>query len=173
MMSDCPYCGYTKNVESAKRCSRCGLPLKRVNQATTRALQQTEEDQGTPRWGTAGFNSRMNLILKVRDFDKAYTFDAAEITELTLGRVNPDTGEAPTIDLLECKGIEKGVSRRHASIVRRDGGTLSIIDQGSDNGTFLNGQRLIARQPRILRDGDEVRLGELVIYVRFEKERPR
>ncbi len=171
-MSDCPYCGYSKNAENAKRCSRCGLPLKRI-QSKTRALPPKEEDQGTPRWGTAGFNSRMNLILKVRDFDKTYTFDAGEITELTLGRVNPETGEAPTIDLRECKGVEKGVSRRHASIVRRDSGTLSIVDQGSDNGTFLNGQRLIARQARILRDGDEVRLGELVLYVRFEKDRPR
>lgn len=172
-MNDCPYCGYTKNAENAKRCSRCGLPLKRENQAKTRALPEKEDDQGTPRWGTAGFNSRMNLILKVKDFDKTYAFDASEITELTLGRLNPDTGEVPTIDLRECEGIEKGVSRRHAAIVRRDSGTLNLIDQGSDNGTYLNGQRLIARQPRILRDGDEVRLGELVIYVRFEKERPR
>ena len=37
------------------------------------------------------------------------------------------------------------------------------------NGTFLNGQRLVPNQPRILRDGDEIRLGHLVLYVRFVK----
>jgi hypothetical protein len=32
----------------------------------------------------------------------------------------------------------------------------------------LNGQRLIADQPRILRDGDEIRLGKLIAHVYFK-----
>jgi len=111
----------------------------------------------------------MNLVVKVHGFDKTFTFDAAQITKLTMGRVDPDTGESPVVDLKDCKAIEKGVSRRHAAIIRRDTGTLSLVDQESDNGTYLNGQRLVPNQPRILRDGDEIRLGHLVLYVRFEK----
>ena len=65
-------------------------------------------------------------------------------------------------------GADKGVSRYHAAIVRRDG-ALSIVDKGGANGTFLNGQRLIAHQPRILRDGDDLRLGHMVLQVRFER----
>jgi pSer/pThr/pTyr-binding forkhead associated (FHA) protein len=111
----------------------------------------------------------MNLVLKVPDTEKTFTFDAAEITKLTIGRVDPDTGEAPAVDLIDHKAVEKGVSRRHASIIRRDTGSLSLVDQESDNGTFLNGQRLVPNQPRILRDGDEIRLGHLILYVRFVK----
>ena len=86
-----------------------------------------------------------------------------------MGRFDPDTGEAPLIDLKDCNAIDKGVSRRHAKIIRRDSGTLNLVDEESGNGTFLNGQRLVPNQPRILRDGDEIRLGYLVLYVHFEK----
>ncbi len=168
-MKECLYCGYKKIADTAKTCPRCGLPISPLVQNATRALGDVSEDVGTPRWGTAGFNAHMNLVLKVHGCDKTFTFDAAEITRLTLGRLDPDSGEAPVVDLKDCKAIEKGVSRRHAAIVRRDTGTLSLIDQDSGNGTYLNGQKLIAHQPRILRDGDEVRLGHLILFVRFEK----
>jgi hypothetical protein len=168
-VTECLYCGYKKIPDNAKNCPRCGLPLTRDKSNLTRALSDNEDEIGTPRWGTAGFNSRMNLSLKVHGTDKTFTFDAGEITRLTIGRLDPDTGEAPVVDLSDCKAVEKGVSRRHAAIVRRDTGTLSLVDSESDNGTFLNGQRLVPNQPRILRDGDEIRLGHLVMYVRFEK----
>lgn len=168
-MAECLYCGYKQIPETAKTCPRCGLSLNQIVSNATRALAEAEEEIGTPRWGTAGFNSRMNLVLKVPDSEKTFTFDAAEITKLTIGRVDPDTGEAPAVDLIDHKAVEKGVSRRHASIIRRDTGSLSLVDQDSDNGTFLNGQRLVPNQPRILRDGDEIRLGHLILYVRFVK----
>jgi pSer/pThr/pTyr-binding forkhead associated (FHA) protein len=163
------YCGYKQISETAKNCPRCGLPVKQKPSNATRALTEPEEEVGIPRYGTAGFNSRMNLILKIPDTTTSFTFDAAQITKLTIGRLDPDTGEAPVIDLNDYKAVEKGVSRRHAAIIRRDTGSLSLVDQDSDNGTFLNGQKLVPNQPRILRDGDEIRLGHLLLYVRFAK----
>jgi pSer/pThr/pTyr-binding forkhead associated (FHA) protein len=74
----------------------------------------------------------------------------------------------PDLDLDPYGGADKGVSRNHAAIVRRDG-ALSVVDKGGANGTFLNGQRLIPHQPRILRDGDDLRLGHMVLQVRFER----
>jgi len=47
------------------------------------------------------------------------------------------------------------VSRRHALIVQGDGQTV-LLDDGSRNGTWLNGAR-VARAP--LNDGDEIMLG--------------
>lgn len=47
------------------------------------------------------------------------------------------------------------VSRRHAE-VERDGDTLSVIDLGSLNGTYVNGERVDSRE---LRTGDEVQVG--------------
>jgi predicted component of type VI protein secretion system len=55
------------------------------------------------------------------------------------------------------------VSRRHAEI-QISNGTLSIMDLGSTNGTFVNGERI--DQPRALQDGDEVRIGAVVWRLR-------
>jgi pSer/pThr/pTyr-binding forkhead associated (FHA) protein len=104
----------------------------------------------------------------VPDSNTSFIFDAESIEELVIGRQDPNTGQSPDVDLREHGAVEKGVSRRHATIIRRNG-SLSIVDQGSPNGTFLNGQKLIANQPRVLRDGDDVRLGHLVLRVTFER----
>jgi pSer/pThr/pTyr-binding forkhead associated (FHA) protein len=63
--------------------------------------------------------------------------------------------------------VEQGVSRRHLSITR-DHDTVTVTDLGSANHTYLNGQRLIPFEHRILRDNDELRLGRLVIRVAFD-----
>lgn len=58
-----------------------------------------------------------------------------------------------------------GVSRSHARF-RMVGGTLSVEDVGSTNGTYVNGRRL-SGAPEPLRDGDEVRFGSnLAVTVR-------
>lgn len=161
---DCP-CGRYKIGEHEKICPYCGDLLTQY--ATTRALNAEEEDESVPRWGTARFNTRMNLHLQLRDHDESFIFDANTITELLIGRRDPDTGERPALELDAYNGSELGVSRKHASIIRRDTGSLLLMDRGAANGTFLNGQKLIPQQARILRDGDEIRLGNLVMTVRF------
>ncbi len=168
IMIECPACGKTNTDSKAKICAYCGQLL--VNTSATRSLNDTDFEEGVPRWGTARFNSRMNLILAVRGSEASLTFDAQKITELIIGRKNPETGDIPNVDLDRFDAMEQGVSRRHASIIRKESGSLQIVDLGSPNGTFLNGQRLIANQPRILRDGDELRLGKLVLAVKFRRE---
>ena len=64
---------------------------------------------------------------------------------------------------------DRTVSRKHAKIVMREGRCF-ITDLRSRNGTFLNGQKLVAQQPRVLRDGDDIRLGHLVLRITFETE---
>ncbi len=49
-------------------------------------------------------------------------------------------------------------SRHHATLVPAPGGTTQIIDNRSINGTFVNGQRIIAAE---LRDGDTVTIGNV------------
>ncbi|MBE0689817.1 MAG: FHA domain-containing protein [Anaerolineae bacterium] len=167
-MKTCPKCKGEVN-DKILICPFCGTLLQN-HLEITRSLSDTDIDEVIARFGTAHF-SRMNLILQVRGASKTYVFDAEAITELTLGRMDPDTGEAPEVDLQDCGAVEKGVSRRHAAVLKRDN-NLHLIDRGSPNGTYLNGQRLIADQARVLRDGDEVRLGHLVLVVSFEKLSP-
>jgi hypothetical protein len=56
-----------------------------------------------------------------------------------------------------------GVSRRHARIVV-DGEHVALEDLGSQNGTYLRGERIAGRAT--LTDGDEVRLGPVSIVFR-------
>jgi len=132
----------------------------------TRGLGNTDYEESEPRWGTARFNERTSLMLFVRGAPEPFVFDAGSIVELVIGRIDPDSGQSPDVDLENFSGMEKGVSRRHATIIRKDG-SLNLVDAGSHNGTYLNGQRLIAHQPRVLRDGDDIRLGFLVLRVKF------
>ncbi|MBZ0301333.1 MAG: FHA domain-containing protein [Anaerolineae bacterium] len=163
-MNKCPNCERENRVGD-KICVYCGTPLT-LEGASTRALEDTDYEEGRPQWGTARFNSRMRLIINERDSKDQHVFYLDESDELMLGRLDPDTGEAPDIDLSPYRAAEKGVSRRHAMIARRET-ALNIIDLGTPNGTFLNGMRLVANQPRVLRDGDEVRLGHLVLRISF------
>jgi pSer/pThr/pTyr-binding forkhead associated (FHA) protein len=151
-------------------CPKCGtfmLPLSKE----TQALGNIELNDDVMRLGTSHFGTRTNLVIQVREYSKTFILDAGDITELVIGRYDPDTGESPDIDLQECDAVNKGVSRRHAVIVKQND-KLLLIDKGSPNGTFLNGQRQIANQTRVLRDGDEVRLGHLVLVFSFEKVSP-
>lgn len=110
----------------------------------------------------------MQLMLRLAHSNMEFRFDAASITLIILGRADPASAmEAPTIDLSAHGGDHFGVSRRHLHIKRAENNAVSVTDQNSVNGSYLNGQRLIPHQPRILRDGDELRLGRMVIRVAF------
>ena len=161
----CTNCGH-ENPDTEKICIKCGALLSGEQYQSTRSLGDTDFEEGIPKWGSARFNGTMHLVLDVLDSGETYRFDANQVTEIIIGRGSTDTGELPGVDLTSSDGINKGVSRRHATIVRRDG-ALHIVDNNSANGTYLNGQRLVAGQPRILRDGDDVRLGHLVVRVTF------
>lgn len=137
----------------------------------TSILSQTEED-GVSRWGTKYFTKHMRLILKVRGQEKPLTVLIGENAEqLVIGRGDPQSGEKPAVDLNTYDDDEAvlGVSRRHAKIVWSDNKSLNLLDLDSANGTYLNGSRLIPNQPRILRNGDQIRLGKLVVSVEFYK----
>lgn len=54
------------------------------------------------------------------------------------------------------------VSRRHATITR-NGQRYEITDLDSDNGTFVNDGRLAAGEKRVLRNGDRIRVGRVVL----------
>jgi pSer/pThr/pTyr-binding forkhead associated (FHA) protein len=86
---------------------------------------------------------------------------------MILGRADSSSTQVPDLDLTPYGALEKGVSRMHAAIHRSED-TLTLVDMGSVNGTHLNGQRLIPEQPRVLRDGDEIRLGKLVAHIYFK-----
>jgi len=60
-------------------------------------------------------------------------------------------------------GEDRELSRRHARVARDPGGRLTIEDLGSANGTFVNGERVRARQP--LQVGDSIRVGRTTLQL--------
>jgi pSer/pThr/pTyr-binding forkhead associated (FHA) protein len=54
------------------------------------------------------------------------------------------------------------VSRRHARITKGRAGYF-ITDLGSSNGTTVNGQALVPKRARLLRNGDRIKVGLVVI----------
>jgi len=77
---------------------------------------------------------------------------------LVIGRSAPGQAEPPQIDL----SGDESVSRRHAEIRWKEDG-FWVVDRGSTNGTWLNGERLPADEPRRLSDGDRVAVGRLSV----------
>jgi len=167
-MIKCKNCG-THNQAGETTCISCGLSLSTASlKGDTSLLGDESTGPVAPkrRWGTARFDTQTVLILHLRDFDgQSITVELSR--DKTIGRRHGDY--VPDVDLSSYEAYDRGVSRQHA-VVRRQNDTVVIIDLNSANSTFLNGQRLVADQPRILRDGDEVRLGQLVLRVSFEDQ---
>lgn len=167
-MQTCPNCN-KPNEDSESYCYACGhiLPsgLQGLVNTTMRLESVYEELPPRRRWGTAYFNSRNQICMTFRDTGEVLMFPV--LGELIIGRVHEEEDvEQPDIDLTSFGGVEKGVSRRHLALIRQHD-TIGIVDLGSANSTYLNGQRILPSERRILRDGDELRLGRLVIRVGF------
>ncbi len=166
-MIKCPYCQHHM-MEGALFCEECGLSLweDAQGQVSTRKLEdESGEFSVKSGWGTATFQQRNQIILHIRDTTEPISI--APSGDFMIGRRDASSGVVPDLDLTPHGALEKGVSRMHACL-RRGEDVLSLVDLDSANGTYLNGQRLAAHQPRLVRDGDEIRLGKLVMHIYFK-----
>ena len=59
---------------------------------------------------------------------------------------------------------DSSVSRLHARF-RSQGSTLYLQDLDSTNGTFINGKRLVAGEDAIIKRGDEIQFGKIIVNV--------
>jgi len=177
-MQKCPNCGQ-QNRPGVIFCENCGASLIGKLPLSTRTLDSTDTEQAAigvdasivtdvTVQGSATFEQGMVLRLEIEGSPDPIRF--APKPETIFGRRDPATGDKPDIDLTPFAGYRMGVSRRHAAIRPGDENGLDLWDLGSSNGTFLNGQRLSAHRPYRLRDGDEIRLGQMVIRIHFERE---
>ena len=79
---------------------------------------------------------------------------------LHIGRAEPAAG-APSVAVLTGAAEDPAVSRLHAILVRQADGSYAIVDQGSTNGTSINGdlRAIAANVPVALGAGDRIHLG--------------
>ncbi|MBZ0290195.1 MAG: FHA domain-containing protein [Anaerolineae bacterium] len=99
-------------------------------------------------------------------YNQVETLTLAEEQSVIIGRSDAQTGFKPDVDLMRYNARKHGVSREHACIYLR-GQSLFLMDMGSNNGTFVNGQKLMAHHPQPLNAGDCVRLGLLEIQIQL------
>ena len=82
-----------------------------------------------------------------------------------IGRWDPQEKSFPEIDLEE-DDIDAKISRRHC-VIQKNGDTYYIEDVGSLNGTYLNNVQLLEGDKTILRVGDEILIGKILL--KFEE----
>jgi hypothetical protein len=88
---------------------------------------------------------------------------------LVVGRKDVKRGVLVDIDLTPLDE-RKIISRKHA-ILKREKGQWILTDQGSVNGTWLNGHQLTAREPYPLQEGDEMMFGRNGVILKFRSGR--
>lgn len=166
----CPKCG-TGNEASSQFCSQCGLWIGDINPSQSTLI-------GT----TTTVNIRALMQDALDDLDKnraaieleddeiavliSSSADAIKIpyrNPVILGRHAYSTSsDVVFIDLNNYQGYALGVSRKHAQIEKLEDQYV-LMDLGSSNGTFLNGNRLNPYKPYILNHGDKIMIGQLAV----------
>jgi hypothetical protein len=159
----CPVCQF-KNQAGSLKCVRCGTSLNYGT--TTLDVPSLVEQQ----------DDRHMAVLHRQDLlnDGVVFYVAGDIHplivrgkhEIVLGRHTPDDETEGVVGLDRYNAHQHGVSRRHAKISITDDSYL-VEDLGSTNGTWLNDKYLHPYKPYIVTNGDQVRLGQLVMFVYF------
>jgi pSer/pThr/pTyr-binding forkhead associated (FHA) protein len=108
--------------------------------------------------------SKQTVYLNV--YNQVESIALAEEQSVIIGRSDAQTGFKPDVDLMRYNARKHGVSREHACIYLR-GQCLYLMDMGSNNGTFINGQQLMPHHAQPLQEGDVIRLGLLEICVQI------
>jgi hypothetical protein len=120
------------NAQDARFCVRCGYTFVGLRPAVLRVIEPVRA---------------------------AWEMPVAK-NPLLFGRASPQEGYRPDFDM-SFYDPEGYVSRRHGQIIKARNGYF-LVDLGSSNGTFVNGRLLPAHKPCLLRNGDQVNIGEVV-----------
>lgn len=161
----CPRCGKANNGNEVF-CQHCGNFLR----ADSNPNETTKlDDPDVMNRGNDYFSAESTLVLVVGNNNYTYKLQPQRLRhETVIGRSEGSTMK-PDLDLSAHNAGEMGVSRLHVALqFNAKNNLLSISDMKSANGTFINGQKLLPGEVRVLRDGDELRLGRLLLRVYFQ-----
>lgn len=125
------------NKPNARFCAGCGSPLGQAAVAIPRLLIRSPRGSWEKRLDT---------------------------TPVRIGRRDPRQNHYPELDLAE---HDRGIASRSHALINRDAASFTITDMGSTNGTLLNGAPLVPHQPKPLRSGDRIKIGEIEMEFRW------
>ncbi len=145
MPSPCPACG-VENPLGANFCATCGEQLR-----------STDEDPTIEMAPATGSARRVEGMLVVRQGSKRGSRILLDTDSVHIGR-------HPEADVLL---DDITVSRRHVEIVRGPEG-YTATDQGSMNGTYVNGESIESVR---LADGDQLQIGKFkLVFMELEDD---
>ncbi len=147
----CPNCA-AENPIQEEYCRNCGLWLNTPVQTAASTSETSGVNKSLGWLVSPSTNERLNL---------------PHMTELIIGRRDPEKDIYPDVDLSNQGAASSSVSRQHARLVAQ-GSQVFIEDLNSMNATFLNRQRLQPGQRYLLNHGDELQFGgvPLIYYAR-------
>jgi hypothetical protein len=164
VQSTCPTCSqpYT---EGTLFCTNCQTIL--VGERTVAISEQANPSKSGESW-SSGLAFLERRVVNLEIGQQTITLPRRE--HLVLGRASESMmGQVTDIDLTPYNAKEYGVSRIHAKLSIQ-GDMLYVTDLSSTNGTTLNGRRLEPNVLRLVRNGDMLMLGRLVVKLVFMRE---
>ena len=132
---------YIRRDDSRPVCPNCGTPVQDPADVVCMTCRQP----------LPGARRRPSLVVLRIAFPTG-NVDVPAGTSVILGRDPAQSLVAAAF------GQYDNVSRRHATVMVDDGGRATIRDEGSTNGTFVNGERVHPGNEVRLVDGDQIRL---------------
>jgi hypothetical protein len=139
----CPNCNHL-NEANSNYCSRCGEPMGTVEAEATATFTPIEaENEEEAHLAELGPGEATLIVRRGPDAG----------TKFALGSDLVTVGRHPQSDIFL---NDITVSRRHAEL-RREGGSYSVADLGSLNGTYVNRER-VDTSPLV--SGDELQVGK-------------
>ena len=153
----CPSCGAT-NPAGESFCSNCGANLNAPPPIQAAPSVAPAAPAASFTAAPAAPAAQAQVVVESDNT----TFDLAGKAESLIGREDAVSNIFPDVDLTPHSGEEGGVGRRHA-IIHYANGQYSLEDLNSINFTFLNKQKIAPKTPTPLKDGDEIRLGRVVL----------
>jgi len=162
----CPECGATNRV-GVQTCTNCGADLYQslLDMVSTKKLSTVDTRELSD--GDAVSPTSNPIVIYVTT-DDSNPIAVERRAEVVLGRIDPNNPEEGVdVDLELYAAQEYGVSRKHA-ILHASSNPPSLVDLGSYNGTFINGEKLVPQQAYQLHSSDEIRLGRLILRVYYK-----
>lgn len=139
----CTHCGHA-NPDEARFCGGCGRPLQGELTLNLQPVEIEDDTHEVFPFPNDELEPGQALLLVRRGPNAGSTYLLTEV-RTTVGR--SDDRDVLLDDVT--------VSRAHAAFERRDDG-WHVTDEGSLNGTYVNGEQVDAT---VLADGDEVQVG--------------
>jgi pSer/pThr/pTyr-binding forkhead associated (FHA) protein len=171
-MITCDTCG-NQEYNGVLFCGNCGSQLAFTTSEKGNTLVYTNQIR---KINVDIRNTIPKKLLEEREFilfypEREEAIDLPVQNEFSIGRLVEGQVIAPDVDLNKYEAYNLGVSRLHATVrIDPQKNKVFVIDQGSANGTFVNGYEIPANSEVPLNHGDVLTLGKFSLKVILPSE---